>query len=174
MRKKHLKHRNLRKEDLLPHRSRIAGIRSRMRKIEMLKSKLLPFAKDGKARTRDPTRVTPRRQSGRYTPTRIYPMGIPSPSIGRRTPTPSRRSRITPTPSRRSRITPTPSRSSSRNRRRSPTPQKSSLMKISPSSNLRNKSRKEQAQIMQDIAVKQLAQRQKAMEAQKKVRGDER
>ena len=158
MRKKHLKHRNLRKEDLLPHRSRIAGIRSRMRKIEMLKSKLLPFAKDGKARTRDPTRVTPRRQSGRYTPTRIYPMGIPSPSIGRRTPTPSRRSRITPTPS----------RSSSRNRRRSPTPQKSSLMKISPSSNLRNKSRKEQAQIMQDIAVKRLAQRQKAMEARQR------
>ena len=41
-------------------------------------------------------------------------------------------------------------------------------MKISPSSNLRNKSRKEQAQIMQDIAVKRLAQRQKAMEARQR------
>ena len=41
-------------------------------------------------------------------------------------------------------------------------------MKISPSSNLRNKSRKEQAQIMQDIAVKRLAQRQKAMVARQR------
>ena len=157
IRKKHLQHRNMRKNDLLPHRSRISNVRSRMRKIELLKSKLLPLVKDSKTRTR-PSLVVPRRQAGRYTPTRIYPLGIPSPSIGRRTPTPSRRSRISPAPS----------QSGSRSRLRSSTPKSSSLRKISPSGNILAKNRRDQAQIMQDIAVKRLAERKRAIEARER------
>ena len=41
-------------------------------------------------------------------------------------------------------------------------------MKISPASALRNKNRREQAQIMQVLAVKRLAQRQKQMEARER------
>eukprot|EP00505_MAST-04D_sp_SCG-Rhode-Island_P001557 Stramenopile-MAST_4_protein_1557 len=161
----HVGKRNLLKLNLLPHRKTIEEQRTRMAAIERLKGTILPMAKEQKFQTpRNATRVVPKGVlSGRRTPTRIYPMGIPSPSLGRLTPTDSRPG------STQSRSGSRLSRPGSKSRRRSPESegkQKSpKLTQLVPAKTaFKGKNRQQQAAMMKIIAAKKLKQRQKALE----------
>jgi hypothetical protein len=166
-RKHHIKKRNRKKSDMLPHRSSIDDTAARMDKIKSLKGKLLPVKEKDLGERRQPTRITPLRQLGRRTPTRIFPMGIPSPSLGRRTPV-GRRSPVHSVSGSRRSLSPASSHRSRSNSRTRNHPKRQKSPKqwatVMKEKSFKKVSRQKQADLIREIAVKKLKVRQKAME----------